>query len=65
MGIMIFLSVIFKKIPIIFIHSYLRCCKILKGHISNSSNISDFVNIVEIKLTQSDSHRIGSQNKKY
>ena len=62
---MIFLSVIFKKIPIIFIHSYLHCCKILKGHISNSSNISDFVNIVEIKLTQSDSHRIGSQNRKY
>ena len=62
---MIFLSVIFKKIPIIFSHNYLRCCKIPKGYISNSSNISDFVNIVEIKLTQSDSHRIGSQSRKY
>ena len=45
-GIIIFVSVILKKIKIIFIHNYLRCCKISKGHISNSSNISDYVNIV-------------------
>ena len=45
-GIIIFVSVILKKIKIIFIHNYLHCCKVSKGYISNSSNISDYVNIV-------------------
>ena len=51
-GIIIFVSVILKKIKIIFIPIYLRCCKIPKGYSSNSSNISDNVNIVEITSTQ-------------
>ena len=45
---MIFVSVILKTIKIIFIHNYLCCCKIPKGYISNSSNISDYANIAEI-----------------
>ena len=49
---MIFVTVILKKIKIIFIHNYLRCCKILKRYSFNSSNISDYVHIVEITLTQ-------------
>ena len=32
--------------------NYLHCCKIPKGYISNSSHISDYVNIVEITSTQ-------------
>ena len=51
-GIMIFVSVILKKIKIMFTHNYLLCCKIPKGYISNSSNISDYVNIVAITSTQ-------------
>ena len=51
-GIIIFVRVISKKIKIIFIHNYLRCCKIPKGYTSNSSNISDYVKIVEITSTQ-------------
>ena len=42
-----FVSVILKKIKKIFIHIYLRCCKLPKSYSSNSSNISDYVNIVE------------------
>ena len=49
--IVIFVSVILKKIQITFIHNHLRYCKIPKGYISNSSNISDYVNIVEITST--------------
>ena len=51
-GITIFVSLILKKIKVIFIHNYLRCCKIPKGSSSNSSNIRDYVNMVEITLTQ-------------
>ena len=59
-GIIIFVSVILKKMKIIFIHIYLRCCEIPKGYSSNSSNISDYIIIpisvitsnVEITLTQ-------------
>ena len=50
-GIKIFLSVILKKIKNIFIHNYLRCWKIPKEYISNSSNISDYLNIVETTST--------------
>ena len=50
--IIIFVSVILKKIKIILIPIYLRCCKIPKAYSSNSSNISDYVNIVEITSTQ-------------
>ena len=49
---MIVVCVILKKALIIFIHNYLRCCEIPQGFISNSSNISDYVKIVEIILTQ-------------
>ena len=49
-GIIIFVSVILKKIKI-FIPIYLRYSKISKAYSSNSSNISDNVNIVEINLT--------------
>ena len=53
LGILIFVSVILKKIKIIFIPIYLRSCKIPKGYSSNSSsNISDNVNVVEITSTQ-------------
>ena len=45
-GIIIFVSFILKKIKIIFIYIYLSCCKIPKGYRSNSSIISDYVNIV-------------------
>ena len=51
-SIMIVVCVILKKALIIFIHNYLRCCEIPQGFISNSSNISDYVKIVEIILTQ-------------
>ena len=51
-GIIIFVSVILKKINIIFTPIYFVVAKILKGSSSNSSNISDYVNIVEIKTTQ-------------
>ena len=37
-GIIIFVSVILKKIIAIFIHNYLRCCKIPEEY---KSNISD------------------------
>ena len=40
------------EIKIIFIHNYLCCCKIPKGYSSNSSNNTDYVNIVEITSTQ-------------
>ena len=52
-GIIIFVSVILKK-KLMVIPIYLHCCKIPKGHSSNSSNISDYVNFVEIALTQHD-----------
>ena len=54
-------SVILKKISIIFSYKYwhignipiyLHCCNISKGYISNSSKISDYMNIVQIKATQ-------------
>ena len=51
-GIVICVRVILKKIKIVFIHCYLCCCKIPKGYICNSSNISDYVNIAEITSTQ-------------
>ena len=41
-----------KIIKTIFIYNYLLCCKIPKGYSCNSSNISDYVNIVEITSTQ-------------
>ena len=50
--IIIFPSVILKKIKIIFIRDHLRCCKIPKGYSSSSSSISNYVNIVEIASTQ-------------
>ena len=51
-GIIIFVSVILKKIKITVISIYLRCYKIPKGYSSNSSNISDYGNIIETALTQ-------------
>ena len=51
-GIIIFVSVILKKIKIIFTPIQLRCCKNSQRISSNSSNISDYVNIVEITSTQ-------------
>ena len=48
-GIIIFVSFILKKIAIIFIPIYLRCCKIPKRY---SSNSSDYVNIVKTTSTQ-------------
>ena len=51
-GIIIFVSVILKKMIFIAIPIYLRCCNIPKGYSFNSSKISDFVNIVEITATQ-------------
>ena len=50
--IIIFVSVILKKIKIIFTPIQLRCCKNSQRISSNSSNISDYVNIVEITSTQ-------------
>ena len=44
--------VLFWRRQKLFIHNYLRCCKIPKGYSSNSSNISHFVNIVEVTSTQ-------------
>ena len=49
-GIIIFVSVILKKKKMIFLHNYLRCCKIPKGYSSNSSNISGYINIVAIPV---------------
>ena len=49
---MIVVCVLLKKALIIFIHNYLSCCEIPEGFISNSSNINDYVKIVEITLTQ-------------
>ena len=51
-GIIISVNVILKKIELIAIPIYLDCCNIPKGYISNSSKISDDVNIVEITATQ-------------
>ena len=48
----IFVSVILKKIKIIFILIYLHCCKYSPRYSSNSSNISDYVNIIEFAWTQ-------------
>ena len=48
-GIINFVSVILKKIKFIAIPIYLHCCKIPEGY---SSNISDYVNIVEITSSQ-------------
>ena len=44
----------------------MRCCKIPKGYSSNSSNVSDYVDIVEITSTQHYTRllRIGSQGRK-
>ena len=64
MSIITFVSVIWKKIKIIFIHYYLRCCKIPKGYSSSSSNISDYVNIVEITSTQHYTTIRGFQSRK-
>ena len=51
-GIIIFVSVILKKIKIIFTPIQLRCCKNSQRISSKSSNISDYVNIVEITSAQ-------------
>ena len=51
-GIIISVSVILKKIKFIVIPIYLHSCNIPKGHSSNSSKISDYVNVVEITATQ-------------
>ena len=50
--IIIFATVIFKKIKIIFTPIQQRCFKNSQRITSNSSSISDYVNIVEITLTQ-------------
>ena len=41
-----------KKIKFIVIPIYLHCCNTPKGCSSNSSKVSDYVNIVEITATQ-------------
>ena len=46
------ISVILKKIKIIFIHNYLRWWEIPKGYSSKGSNISDYVNIIVSALYQ-------------
>ena len=58
--------IILEKIKMIFIHIYLRCCKIPKEYGSNSSSISNYVNIFEITSTQHYTNllRIGSQLRK-
>ena len=48
-GIVIFVSVILKNIKIIVIPIHLRCCEIPKRY---SSNISNYVNIIDITPTQ-------------
>ena len=50
-GIIIFVTAILK-IKIISIYNYLHYCKIHTGYNSNSFNISDYVNVVEITSTQ-------------
>ena len=51
-GIIISVNAILKKINFIIIPIYLHSCNIPKGHSSNSSKISDYVNIVEITASQ-------------
>ena len=51
-GIIIFVSVILKKIKITFTPIQLCCCKNSQRIRSNSSNISDYVSIVGITSTQ-------------
>ena len=51
-GITISVSVILKKIKFILTPIYLHCCNIPEGYSSNSSKISDYINIVEITATQ-------------
>ena len=51
-SIIIAVSVIFKEIKFFVIHIYLHSCNIPKGYTSNSSKISDYVNIVEITATK-------------
>ena len=62
-----FIQCYFEKDKMIFIHNYLHCCKIPKGNISNSANISD--KSISLKLHQlstiPDQLRIGSQSRKY
>ena len=48
---MIFVNVILKMIKVIFIHNYLHCYKIPKGYSFNSSNVSDYLNVIEITST--------------
>ena len=50
MGIIIFAGVILKKTKIL-IHNYLSCCEIPNGYSSNSFNIGEYVNILEITST--------------
>ena len=50
-GIIIFVSVILTMIKIIFTPIYFVAAKIPKGYSSNSSNINDYINIVEITST--------------
>ena len=52
-GVMIFVSVILKKMHIIFLHNYLRCFKIPKRYISNCS----------LYQTNPDLLTIGSQSR--
>ena len=47
--IIIFVSFILKRYVT---YNYLRCCKIPKGYNSSSSNINDYLNVVEITSTQ-------------
>ena len=51
-GILISVSVILKKIKFTVIPIDLHCRDIPKEYSSNSSEISDYVNIVEITATQ-------------
>ena len=50
-GILISVSVILNKIKFIVIPICLHCCNIPKRYSSNSSKISDYINITEITAT--------------
>ena len=51
-GIITSVSVTLKKIKFVVTPICLHCCNIPKGYSSNSFKISDYVNIVEITVTQ-------------
>ena len=50
MGIIIFAGVLLKKTKIL-IDNYLSCCENPNGYSSNSFNIGEYVNILEITST--------------